>query len=208
MVDPPVGESGRQRVRVSHIVQMFQSAISCLANIRVPVIATAQGACLGAGLDLFTACDLRYCTADAFFAIQEIQVGVAADIGVLQRLPRLIPDGIAREMAFTGRKVTAERAKAIGLVSEVFTSTDAMAKAVAEVAGEIATKSPLAVWGSKEMLNHNQGHTIEDSLRYAVMCGAAIFQPNDVHLGLNNHRGERPTFEDLMANPESFQDLA
>jgi enoyl-CoA hydratase len=154
-------------------------------------------------------CDLRYCTADAFFAIQEIQVGVADDLGALQRLPRLIPDGIAREMAFAGRKLTADRAKTIGFVSEVFESVEVMRTAVAEAAREIAAKSPLAIWGSKQMLNYNEGHTVEDSLLHAIMCGAAIFQPDDVLSSLEAHMSHRtPVYDDLVSAPPSLSDIA
>ncbi|WP_425989963.1 enoyl-CoA hydratase-related protein [Afipia sp. DC4300-2b1] len=208
MVVPPAAEAGRQRVRVFIIGRKMQAVITSIANTPVPVIAAAQGACLGAGLDLFTACDLRYCTADAFFAIQEIQVGVADDIGALQRLPRLIPDGIAREMAFTGRKLTADRAKAFGLVSEVFETTEAMQLAVAKVAKEIAAKSPLAVWGSKQMLNYNYGHTTDDALHHAIMCGAAIFQPDDVLTSIDAMtQRQQPVYDDLIARPKSFADI-
>jgi enoyl-CoA hydratase len=209
IVTPPPAEAGRQRAHVFFVGQRLQAAIGCVSKVRVPVIAAVQGACLGAGLDLVSACDLRYCSADAFFAVQEIQVGVADDLGALQRLPRLIPDGIAREMAFTGRKLTADHAKTIGFVSEVFESVEVMRTAVAEVAREIAAKSPLAIWGSKQMLNYNDGHTVEDSLLHAIMCGAAIFQPDDVLSSLEAHKSHRvPVYDDLVSAPPSLSDIA
>ena len=114
----------------------------------MPVIAAIQGGAVGAGVDLASACDMRYCTADAFFCIQEINIGLAADVGTLQRLPKLIPDGLMRELAYTGRRLFAEEALASGLVNRVFDDQASMLAGVGEIAAQIAAKSPLAIYSS------------------------------------------------------------
>ena len=147
-------------------VHPLQGAFSCLDRARMPVLVAIQGACIGGGVDLVSSCDIRYATTDAFFCIQEVNIGMTADVGTFPRLCKLIPEGWVRELAYTGRRLPAEKAKAIGLVNEVFDSHEALVEHVLATAREIASKAPLAVTGSKVMINYARDHTIADGLDY------------------------------------------
>ncbi len=168
--DPHVrGEAFRQYVHV------LQDVFTRLDKARMPVLAAIHGACVGGAVDMTSACDIRYATADAFFVIQEINIGMTADVGTFPRLCKLIPEGWVRELAYTGRRLPAQRAKEIGLVNEVFPDHETMLAAVLETAREIASKSPLAVAGSKLMINHARDHTIADSLDYIAVWQTGMF---------------------------------
>ena len=134
----------------------LQGYITNIETIRAPVIAAIQGGCVGGALDMVTACDIRLCTKEAFFCIQEINIGMAADVGTLQRLPRIIPEGKVRDLAYTGRRMMADEAKECGLVNEVYDSHEAMLEAANAMAKEIASKSPIAIYGLKEVLNYSR----------------------------------------------------
>ena len=156
-------------------VKMLQDAFSCLDEARMPVIAAIQGGCVGGAVDMTSACDIRYCSADAFFVIQEINIGMTADVGTFPRLCKLIPEGWVRELAYTGRRLPAHRAREIGLVNEVLeTHEDVVAHALA-TAREIASKAPLAVTGSKVMINYARDHTIKDGLDYIAVWQTSMF---------------------------------
>jgi enoyl-CoA hydratase len=142
--------TGRARAQLMRLVTELQDSFSCLESARFPVIAAVQGGCIGGGVDLVSACDMRYATRDAFFSIHEINLAMTADVGTFPRLQRLIPEGIAREMAYTGERLSAERAAAIGLVNKVLDDYDSLLDHCRAVAHRIAAKSPLAIWGSKE----------------------------------------------------------
>ena len=139
-----------------------------------------QGGCIGGGVDMISACDVRYCSEDAFFCIQEINIGMTADVGTLQRLPKLIPEGVVRELAYTGRRMPAERARQVGLVNEVYPTHAALLAGVLATAAEIAEKSPLAIWGSKRMLNYARDHSVEDGLEYVATWQAGMFFGGDM----------------------------
>ncbi len=173
-------EPGRARTRTRQAALVFQESFNALEKARVPVLAAIQGGCVGGGVDMISACDMRYCTADAFFCIQEINLGLTADVGTLQRLPKLIPAGVVRELAYTGRRLLAQQAKEAGLVNEVYPSHDAMLVAVLATAAEIAEKSPLAIWGSKQMLNYARDHSVEDGLEYVATWQAGMFFGSDM----------------------------
>jgi enoyl-CoA hydratase len=158
-------------------VLTLQKSFSCLDECRMPVLAAIQGGCIGAGVDMTSACDMRYCTEDAFFQIAEINIGMTADVGTFPRLCKLIPEGWVRELAYTGARLPAARAKAIGLVNEVFPTQEAMLAHVMEVAREIASKAPVAVAGSKRMINHARDHSIADGLDYIATWQAGMFAP-------------------------------
>jgi len=192
------GVAGRSRAGLREIILQLQESLSCLERVRMPVIAAVQGGCVGGGVDMITACDMRYCTEDAFFCIQEINIGITADVGTLQRLPKIIPAGVARELAYTGRRLPARRAKEIGLVNEVYPTQEAMLESVMETAREIAGHSPLAVWGSKEMLNYARDHSVEEALNYIAIWQAGMFQPQDVKEAFEARQEKRkPAFQDL-----------
>ncbi|WP_172199376.1 crotonase/enoyl-CoA hydratase family protein [Niveibacterium sp. COAC-50] len=158
----------------------LQDCVSSIERCRKPVIAAIHGPCIGGAVDIISACDMRYASANAIFSVREIDIGMAADVGTLQRLPRIIPDGIARELAYTGRNVLAEEAKEFGLVNRVFDTPDQLLEGVAEVAAAVAAKSPLAIRGVKEMLNYGRDHTIEDGLRYVATWNASALLSEDL----------------------------
>jgi enoyl-CoA hydratase len=146
----------------------------------VPVIVVTQGGCIGGGVDLVTACDIRICSSEAYFTIQEINVGIVADVGTLQRIPHLLPQGLIRELAYTGRKFPAAEALRYGFVNRV-EDTHADALAAAEVmAREICAKSPLAITGIKQVLNYSREHSIADGLEYVAVWNAGMLQGEDM----------------------------
>ena len=161
-------------------VKVLQGSFSCLEDARMPVLAAIQGGCIGAGVDMTSACDIRYCTEDAFFQIAEINIGMTADVGTFPRLCKLIPDGWVRELAYAGRRLPAAKAKEIGLVNELFPTHDAMMAHVMALAGEIAEKSPLAVAGSKQMIKYARDHSTSDALDYIATWQAGMFSPEHV----------------------------
>jgi len=153
----------------------IQSTFSLLESMRIPVIAAIHGGCIGGGVDMVTACCIRYATADAFFCIQEINIGMVADVGTLQRLPKLLPMGLVKELAYTGRRLSAAKALANGLVTEVFDSHEALVAGALQTAQEIANKPPVAIWGSKQAINYARDHSVEDSLRQMGWLQGAIW---------------------------------
>ena len=177
---PMGGEQGRMAENLRRTVLQLQASLSSLEEIRVPVLAAIHGGCIGGALDMVCAADSRYCSADAYFTIKETELGMTADVGTLQRLPKLLPQGVVRELAFTGRKFSAAEAKALGFVNEVYASQAAMLEGVMVIARQIAAHSPLAVSGCKEMLNYSRDHSVEDSLKYMATWQSGMFRPNDM----------------------------
>ena len=170
----PNAHMGMRKESGYRVTLDLQHTITCLEKARIPVIAAVQGACVGGGVDLATATDMRYCTSDAFFCIQEINIGMAADVGTLQRIPRLIPEGVVRELAYTGRRFLPEEAMKHGLVNEVFKTKEEMMEKVMEVAANIASKGPLAIAGTKESLNYGRDHTVEESLNHIALWNLSL----------------------------------
>ena len=170
----------RQRASFRTPALQLQRTFSCLEESRLPVLSAIQGACIGGGIDMVSATDLRYATKDAFFSIHEINIGMTADVGTLQRMPKLVPEGVVRELAYTGRNMSASEAKERGFVNEIYEDQDAMDDAVLEIAKEIASKSPMAIWGTKQTLNYGRDHSVADSLEYIATWNAAMFDPDDM----------------------------
>ena len=198
-------EQGRRRAYLRQSAMMLQESFSAFERARMPVLAAIHGGCVGGAVDMVTACDARYATEDAFFVIQEINIGMTADVGTLQRLPKLIPEGVARELAYTGRRMPAGRAKEVGLVNEVYATHDAMVADVMEIAREIASKSPLAIWGTKEMINFTRDHSVADALNYIATWQTGMFQPADMMESCAAKGDKRdPAFDDLLPNPKQF----
>ena len=173
-------EIGRSRGYFLQQLKFLQNAVSCLEAARFPVVTAVQGGCIGGGIDLITAADIRICTKDAFFLIEEINVGLAADIGTIQRLPKIIPAGIAREWTMLGEKVSADRAKEVGLVSSLHDNHEEMMKNAFEIAEKLASKTPLAMWVTKETLNYSRDHTVKESLENVALWNAATLHKEDV----------------------------
>ena len=173
-------ELGRSRGYFIQQLKFLQRAASCLEDARFPVVAAVQGGCIGGGIDLITAADIRLCTKDAFFLIEEINVGLAADIGTIQRLPKIIPAGIAREWTMMGEKISAERAKEVGLVSSLHDSHEEMIDSAFEMAEKLASKTPLAMWVTKEVLNYSRDHSVKEGLDNVALWNAATLHKEDV----------------------------
>ncbi|HXI86842.1 MAG TPA: crotonase/enoyl-CoA hydratase family protein [Parvularculaceae bacterium] len=176
--DPDNPERDAERFR--HHLRELQRTFSALENARQPVLAAIQGGAIGAGVDLATACDCRYASADAFFAVHETAIGMTADVGTFPRLARIIPEGWARQMAYTAERLPASKAKEIGLVNEVFESPAALLAGVMEIAGKIAAHSPLAVAGSKRMINYARDHSTADALDYVGVWNAGMLSAADI----------------------------
>lgn len=172
---------GRTREKLRRIILDLQDTLAALERCRKPVLAAIHGACVGGGVDLICCADMRYASADASFVVKEIDIGMVADVGTLQRLPKLIgPQGLVRELAFTGRAVDAAEARAIGLVNRVFDSREALQAGVREIAAAIAAKSPLAIRGIKEMLHYSRDHTVADGLNHVATWNAAMLLSDDL----------------------------
>ncbi len=192
------GERSRAAYTLRSCVRELQQSISAVEKLRIPVIVAAHGGCIGGGVDLATACDLRYCTQDAFFCVQETNVGLVADLGTLQRLPKLIPDGIARELCLTGRRLSAERALSLGLVSAVFPDQETMLREVKQTAKEIAGKSPLVVAGIKDVLNVGRDHGVQQGLDYVAVWQAGMLSAQDIlEQAAAKGSGRAPAYQDL-----------
>lgn len=204
-VGPGVTEEGRKRAYLWMMVQHLQDSFTALEQARIPVLCAIQGGCIGGAIDMVSAADMRYCSADAFFCVMEINIGMTADVGTLQRLPKIIPEGIARELAYTGDRMPAQRALECGLVNQVFEDHDSLVEGVLEIAGRIATRSPLAIWGTKEMINYTRDHSVADGLRYIAGWQSGMFQPADMFEEFAA-KGEKraPIFEELPEPPQSL----
>ena len=172
--------TARDRLAFQESLRRLIDCFTALDEARFPIVCAIQGGCIGGALDLATACDIRLCSADAFFTVQEISIGMAADLGVLQRLPKIVPQGVAREMAYTGERLGAERALAVGLVNAVLADTAALLERALALARTIAAKSPLAIAGSKLALNHARDHSTASALQQMTLLQSAIFDTGEM----------------------------
>ena len=198
-------EAGRRHARTRSHARALQWSFTALEQARVPVLAAVQGGVIGGAVDLVTACDLRYASEDAFFCIQEMNIGMTADLGTLQRLGKIVPEGFAREMAYTGRRIPARRAYEVGLVQEVYADHDSLVAGVLETAREIAGKSPLAVWGTKVSMNYARDHSVDDGLDQIATWNAGMFQPADMAEAFVARSEKRPpVFPDLLPEPHGL----
>ena len=194
-----VPDKARIGENLYRVAKELQDMLSKLEKLRIPVLAGIQGGCIGGGLDLVTAADMRFASKDAFFCIQEVNIGMAADIGTLQRLPRVIPEGKVRELAYTGRRMPAEEALEAGLVNKVYESHEEMVAGLKEMATVIASKSPLAVYGTKAILNFSRDHTIAEGLEYnALWSGAMLPQEDMAEAMMSNMEKRDPEFKDMQ----------
>ena len=182
---------GRTREALRRVILDMQDTLTSLERCRKPVLAAIHGGCVGGGIDLITCADMRYCSSDAYFTIKEIDIGMTADVGTLQRLPKLIGEGMARELAYTGRKFTAEEAREMRLVNRVYESREALYAGVHEMAATIASKSPLSVRGCKEMITYARDHSVADGLNYIATWNAAMLMSNDLQEAMMANMSKR-----------------
>jgi enoyl-CoA hydratase len=173
-------EAGGKHDTLRRKVLQLQDSFSALEEVRIPVLVAIQGGCIGGGVDMVSAADCRYITEDGFFSVYETKIGMTADVGTCQRLPKIIPEGMAREMIYTGRRLSAAEALNVGLVNRVFPDHESMLAGVMDVAKEIAANSPLAVAGCKEMVNFSRDHSVADGLKYMANWQSGMFQPDDM----------------------------
>ena len=164
---------------VEHL-QGLQRNLQSLRICRKPVLAATHGACIGAAIDMICYADMRYCAAETKFCVKEIDIGIVADVGALQNLPGLMPDGLVRELALTGRYMNAEEAKESGFITRVYADREALMTGVRDIARQLAEKTPLAVRGTKRVLNYTRDHTVEDGLEYVALWNAAMMSKIDV----------------------------
>ncbi|MCP5280808.1 MAG: enoyl-CoA hydratase/isomerase family protein [Rhodoferax sp.] len=200
-------QSPEGRAAVLDTLGALQATFTKLESLRIPVLAAIHGGCIGGAVDMVTACCMRYATQDAFFCIQEINIGMVADVGTLQRLPKLIPEAVAKELAYTGRRLPAARALALGLVNEVFDSHAAMLAGVMQIAREIASKPPIAIWGTKQAIHYTRDHSVADALQQMGWLQGAIWSNRHVREAVTAMKEKRAgNFPDL-ATLQRFEDM-
>lgn len=199
-------QSAEGRAAIFDLMLDMQATFTKIENLRIPVICAIQGGCIGGAVDMVTAACIRYATADAFFSIQEINIGMVADMGTLQRLPKLVPFAVVKEMAYTGRRLPAQRALACGLVNEVFDTPEAMMAAALQCAKEIAGKPPIAIWGTKQAVTYARDHSVEDALRQMGWLQGAIWSNAHVREAIGAMKEKRPGRFAPLSALRSFQD--
>ena len=192
-------EKAKQRGAASYDNILFmQRSFNCLEECRLPVLVAIQGGAIGGGVDLSVACDMRYATEDAYLIIQEINIALTADVGTFPRLVKLIPEGLVREMAYTGRPLPARAAKEAGLVNQVYPDQESMLEGVMEIAAEIASKAPIAMYGSKRMINYARDHSTQDGLDYISIWNTSMMNGGEIMEAIIAKReGRTPEFVDL-----------
>lgn len=200
-------QSPEGRAAVFDLLTDMQGTFTRLENLRIPVIAAIHGGCIGGAVDMVTTACIRYATTDAFFCIQEINIGMVADVGTLQRLPKLIPMGMVKELAYTGRRLPAARAQACGLVNEVFDTQEAMVAAALQCAQEIASKPPVAIWGTKQAVHYARDHSVEDSLRQMGWLQGAIWSNQHVRESVTAMKQKRAAQFPALSPLHRFSEL-
>ena len=173
-------EPGRRAERRRDTILRLQGNLTAIERCSKPVLAAIHNTCIGGGVDMICCADIRYGSADAWFSVKEIDLGMVADVGTLQRLPRLIGDGLVRELAYTGRRMDATEAAQAGLLTRVFPDREALLAGVIEIARTIAARSPLAVRGTKEVILFGRDHSVEDGLRYIANWNAGMLSADDL----------------------------
>jgi enoyl-CoA hydratase len=198
--------SAEGRAAIADLLWELQSTFTRLENLRIPVIVAIQGGCIGGAVDMVTACCLRYASADAFFCIQEINIGMVADVGTLQRLPKLIPMAVAKELAYTGRRMGAEQALQHGLVNQVLPDAASALEAAMKAAAEIASKPPIAIAGTKQALHYARDHSTEDALKQMGWLQSGIWSNRHVQEAIAAFQTKRTGHYPELAELKSFKD--
>jgi len=201
-------QSAEGRAAIFDMLGGLQATFTRLETLRIPVIVAIQGGCIGGAVDMVTAACLRYASADAFFCIQEINIGMVADVGTLQRLPKLMPMAVVKELAYTGRRLSADKALQYGLVNEVLADAAAALAAAMKTAIEIASKPPVAIWGTKQALHYARDHSVDDALKQMGWLQSGIWSNPHVKEAITAfQKKQAASFPDL-APLKSFKDLA
>ena len=200
-------QSAEGRAAMFDVLTDMQATFTKIENLRIPVIAAIQGGCIGGAVDMVTACCIRYATADAFFCIQEINIGMVADVGTLQRLPKLIPLAVVKELAYTGRRMPASQALHYGLVNAVLDTAEAATAAAMQCAAEIATKPPIAQWGTKQALHYARDHSVEDALKQMGWLQGAIWSNRHVMEAVAAMKTKRPADFPALKILHRFTDI-
>ena len=200
-------QSPEGRAAMFDMLGDMQATFTKLETLRMPVIAAIHGGCIGGAVDMVTTCCLRYATADAFFCIQEINIGMVADVGTLQRLPKLIPLAVVKELAYTGRRLPAAKALAYGLVNDVFETREAMLAAALQCAAEIASKPPVAIWGTKQAVHYARDHSVDESLKQMGWLQGAVWSNAHVREAVSAMKEKRPGSFTPLTALHSFREL-
>ena len=203
----PQDTSPEGRAALSEFLWDMQQAFTRIEQLRIPVIAAIQGGCIGGALDMVSCACIRYATQDAFFCVQEINIGMVADLGSLQRLPKLLPMGLVKELAYTGRRWPARAAADHGFVNQLFDNPDDMLQAALVCAQEIASKPPVAIWGSKQALDYARDHSVQDGLRQMGWLQAGIWSNRHVMESVHASQQKRPADFPALLPQRSFADL-
>ena len=186
----------------------MQATFTKLETLRIPVIAALHGGVIGGAVDMVTACCIRYGSKDTFFCIQEINIGMVADVGTLQRLPKLVPLAVVKELAYTGRRMGADKALGYGLLNEVFDTQEQTLEAALQCAAEIASKPPVAIWGTKQAVHYARDHTVDEALKQMGWLQAAIWSNRHVGEAVTAFQGKRTGHYPDLVELKSFTDLA
>jgi enoyl-CoA hydratase len=200
-------QSAEGRAAIFDLLTDMQATFTKLETLRIPVIAAIHGGCIGGAVDMVTACCIRYATKDAFFCIQEINIGMVADVGTLQRLPKLIPLGVVKELAYTGRRLSAQKALGYGLVNEIFDSPEAMLAAALQCAKEIAAKPPVAIWGTKQVIHYARDHSVDDALKQMGWVQGAIWSNAHVREAVAAMKEKRAGSFTALSELQSFREI-
>ena len=201
-------QSAEGRAAIFDMLGGLQATFTRLETLRIPVIVAIQGGCIGGAVDMVTAACLRYASADAFFCIQEINIGMVADVGTLQRLPKLMPMAVVKELAYTGRRLPAAKALQYGLVNEVLPDAAAALAAAMQAAAEIASKPPVAVWGTKQALHYARDHSVDDALKQMGWLQSGIWSNAHVQQAISAFQQKKSAVFPDLAPLKSFKDLA
>ena len=172
-------------------LSFLQDSISSLQKARIPVICAIQGGCIGGGVDLICSADIRLATNDTFFSIRETKIGMVADVGTFPRIVKLLPEGIVKELAFTGRNFSAQEAKEYGFVNRLYESHDALIEGALEIANEIASNSPAAVYGCKRVIDFSRDHTIDEGLEWINMWNASMLSQSELMEGFQSYKSSK-----------------
>jgi len=201
-------QSPEGRAAMFDNLSAMQATFTKLETLRIPVIAALQGGVIGGAVDMVTACCIRYGSKDAFFCIQEINIGMVADVGTLQRLPKLVPLAVVKELAYTGRRMGADKALGFGLLNDVFDTPEQTVAAALQCAQEIASKPPVAIWGTKQAVHYARDHTVDESLKQMGWLQAAIWSNRHVGEAVMAFQGKRSGNFPNLVELKSFTDLA